>query len=189
LDINFAEVEFGDTLVFQRMKAFYMATAKVANLEHFYIGPVMGPFTDDKLRIRLVPVGVMRKPGTLDELCTAIKQILSCLFSLHEYRYVHCDIRWNNIIQVFGDWFLIDCEFACHLDELDLLTTRSSATIQKRFVMDESKPWNPLFDLYQVGLLLSESGIALNETLGQLQELLLSRSFSLVSVKRAVSML
>jgi hypothetical protein len=100
LDVNFAEVEFDKCFgLFERMCVFYKATTRVPHLEYLYMGhPALGPFNPDKKRIRLVPVGTERKPDSVDELITATKHILECLFSLHELGYFHCDVRWNNII-------------------------------------------------------------------------------------------
>jgi hypothetical protein len=127
------------------------------------------------MRIRLVPVGVERKPDSVDELITAIKHICECLLSLHQLGFYHCDVRWANIIEFFGSWYLIDSEYACRRDETDLLATRSATTINKRFMLDTSKPWGPSFDLYQVGLLLADSAITdSNAELADLRDLLLT---------------
>ena len=190
LDVNFAEVEFKDRHDFDRMRLYYEATFAVPHLEHTYIDPELGPFNDDKMRIRLVPVGLQRKPESANELITAIKHICECLFGLHMLGYFHCDVRWTNIIDFFGAWYLIDCEYACHRDERGLLATRSATTIKKRFVMDTSKPWGPLFDLYQVGMLLADSSIPDSTfELVALRELLLSKTFTTATVKCALAKL
>jgi hypothetical protein len=190
LDVNFAEVEFKDRRDFDRMRLYYGATIRVPHLEHTYIDPVLGPFNDDKKRIRLVPVGVERKPDSVEELTTAIKHICECLFGLHELGYFHCDVRWTNIIDFFGAWYLIDCEYACHRDEPDLLAIRSATTIKKRFVMDTSKPWGPLFDLYQVGMLLADSSVTDSKAeLAAFRDHLLSKTFTTTTVKRALAKL
>lgn len=186
LDVNFAEIEFNDHEEYLRMREYYRKTAEVPMLEH----PYVNPFNDAKNRIRLVPVGVERKPNSLDELEKAIKQICTCLLSLHELGYFHCDVRWNNIIEYFGDWYLIDSEYACHKNEHKLLAERSAHTIKKRFVMDSSKPWNHLFDLYQVGRLLEDSTFtASSPGLSSLRDDLLSKQFTIVTVKRAIASL
>lgn len=190
LDVNFAEVEFGHIDVFNRMRFFYQATAAVPHLEHPYIDPTIGPFNADKKRIRLVPVGVERKPDSVTELITATRHIFECLFPLHELGYCHCDVRWNNIIDFFGRWYLIDCEYACSLNEHELLATRSATTIKKRFVMDTSKPWGPLFDLYQVGMLLVDSTYTESSAgLVELRDHLLSKTFTTDTVKHVLSKL
>ena len=184
LDVNFAEVQFNNHSQFDRMRLYYGATTAVPHLEHTYIDP----FNETKRRIRLVPVGVERKPASAKELITAIKHICECLFGLHKLGYYHCDVRWPNIIDFFGEWYLIDCEYACHKDEHNLLAIRSATTIKQRFVMDTSKPWGPLFDLYQVGILLEDSSIT-NSTaeLAALRKHLLSKTFTPTTVKRALA--
>jgi hypothetical protein len=133
---------------------------------------------------------VDRKPDSAKELITAIKHICECLFSLHELGYFHCDVRWTNIIDFFGAWYLIDSEYACHRDERDLLATRSATTIKKRFVMDTSKPWGPLLDLFQVGMLLADSTVTDSKVeLAALRDHLLSKTFTTTTVKRALSKL
>jgi hypothetical protein len=101
--VNFAEVEFKDRRDFDRMRLYYGSTIAVPHLEYTYIDSVLDdPFNDDKMRIRLVPVGVQRKPDSANELITAIKHICECLVGLHELGYCHCDVRWTNIIGFFG---------------------------------------------------------------------------------------
>ena len=100
LDVNFSEVEFKDLCDFERL--YYTATSRVPHLEHIYIDPVLSPFNNEKKRIRLVPVGVERKPNSGSELITVIKHICECLFGLHQLGYCHCDVRWTNIIFFFG---------------------------------------------------------------------------------------
>lgn len=188
LDANFAEVEFKDQREFDRMCLFYQAAAKVPHLEHTCVDPAFGPINYDKRRIRLVPVGVERKPDSVGELVIAIQHVCECLFRLHELGYYHCDVRWTNVIEVFGSWYLIDCEFACHRDERDLLATRSATTIRSRFVLDQTKPWGPLFDLYQVGMLLVDSTVTTSSgALTALRDHLLSRKFTTATVKRALA--
>jgi len=181
LEQTFAEVEFHNDVQFDRMRKFYTATAAVPHLEHSMA------FNADKKRICLIPVGVQRHPCNVIELVAAVKHIFECLFQLHGLGYVHCDIRWNNMIEVFGDWFVIDCEYACYVDEQDLLTTRASSTIKPAFVLDMSKPWSALFDMYQVGKLLQESSFTSeNPDLVALRDLLLSKDYAVATVKRAV---
>jgi hypothetical protein len=95
----------------------------------------------------------------------------------------------TNIIDFFGGWYLLDCEYACHIDECDLLTTRYTAS-KKRFVMDTSKPSGPLFDLYQVGMLLADNLITDSTVeLAALWENLLSKNLTTTTVKRALAKL
>jgi hypothetical protein len=56
--------------------------------------------------------------------------------------------------------------------------------------MDISKPWGPLFDLYQVGMLLADSTFT-ESTVGlvELRDHLLSKTFTIDTVKHALSKL
>lgn len=115
-------------------------------------------FNDLKMRIKLVPVGVQIPPTTFMELVTAIKQISSCINQLHELSYCHCDIRWSNIIQCYDKWYLIDSEFACHVDEKVLLCDPSTR-IKQRYVLNSSQSWSIIFDWFQVGRLLENESV------------------------------
>jgi tRNA A-37 threonylcarbamoyl transferase component Bud32 len=190
LDLNFVEVEFKEDRTFNRMRLFYEATKNVPHLEHPFIHPTLGAFNEEKNRIRLVPVGVDRMPNSEEQLITAIKHICECLYSLHKLGYYHCDVRWSNIIEYFGEWYLIDSEYACSKNEHELRAIRSSTTIKSQYVLDTSKPWSQFFDLYQVGKLLVDSNIIIsNKNLVALRNLLLSKKFSLVAVKNALEAL
>ncbi len=66
------------------------------------------PFNDLKKIIRLEPFGLSRQPKNMNELKRCLVCILTCLKQFHAAGYVHCDIRWNNIIKYQDDWYLID---------------------------------------------------------------------------------
>ena len=104
--INFVEIEYYDYKLFVRMCTFYKATENAPNIERLYRGGLddLGPFTYESRRVRLVPVGVARKPSTICELTLAIKHISMCLCSLHALGYVHCDVRWSSIVYALDQW-------------------------------------------------------------------------------------
>ena len=114
-------------IYFLRMRLFHDATYEVPYLEKYVLSQ-FNHFDDEIFRIRLIPVGVTRKPVSLNELTAAVKNICSCLFALHDLSYVHCDIRWPNIIECFDKWIIIDCEYACLLTDAESLADRSSRT-------------------------------------------------------------
>jgi hypothetical protein len=188
LDMNFVEVELCSSEEFNRMRAFYEATSNVPYLEHTCKDPAYGPYNCEENRIRLVPVGMARQPASAAELIHAIKSVCACLSHLHVLGYVHCDIRWPNVVVCFGEWVVIDCEYACHLEELMLLAARS-LTIKPRYVLDKTQPWTPLFDFYQVGRLLAESAFTDSVApLAELRDLLLTKQFSEVTIQHLLSM-
>mgnify|MGYP003386386166 CR=1 FL=1 len=187
LQLDCAEVEFPTDAVFDQMVAFYGAAAGVRFLEH------MTENNRDKKRIKLNPVGVNRKPDSIEELVSSVKNICACLFELHLKKYFHCDVRWGNIVYLFGDWYLIDCEFATSQNDAETLATRSSITIKTNYVKDPTKPWDATFDLYQVGLLLADDDVkdmvSTNTNLVGLCEKLRSKAFTVANIKTLVSKL
>lgn len=109
LGLHFAEVEYPSADMHNRMIDFYQATARVPHLEHMYADP-----NALRRRIKVGPVGVNRMPIDLPELLQCVKNISDALLGLHRARWMHCDVRWSNIIEHFGEWILIDCEYACN---------------------------------------------------------------------------
>lgn len=98
LDANFVEIEFHDRRLYDRMFVFYNATVTAPHLEHIHVHACTGcltsvvlsiPFNEDRRRNRLTPIGLARKPNTVDELITAIKHICESLLGLHELEYIH----------------------------------------------------------------------------------------------------
>ena len=63
--------------------------------------------------LEFAPVGYKAIPKNEDELRNAIRDVLNVVISLHENMIVHRDIRWENIIKLTNDgWILIDFEEA-----------------------------------------------------------------------------
>jgi hypothetical protein len=193
LESNCCEIELGNADLYTRMCEIYTATkrAGVTHMEHLSL--IGACFNDAKCRIRLQPVGIQRRPNTEEQMITAIKHIFQCLFELHALGIVHCDIRWGNIIEVFGNWYLIDFEFACRLYEEPLLALRSAETIRSRYVLDQSRPWSPRHDVYQLGMLLTDMQdnvmmmLDLPANLERLRDVILSKDFTYEIVQQMVA--
>ena len=67
------------------------------------------------LEVHMTPVGIQRPPNTKQEVQHLLCDVLRALVILHKLGYVHCDVRWPNIItaplagQPMGAcWCLID---------------------------------------------------------------------------------
>lgn len=71
-----------------------------------------GSVENRRLTLTLIPVGYMRAPETQDEMARVIIKVLEVLHQLHMNGWVHCDLRWENIIFYDGSPLLIDFEFA-----------------------------------------------------------------------------
>ena len=65
------------------------------------------------IHLEFAPVGYMTIPENENELRDAIRDVLKVVKILHVNKVVHRDIRWENIIKLTNDgWILIDFEEA-----------------------------------------------------------------------------
>ena len=188
LGMQFVEVQFQSIHQYTRMRQFYQLAARVPHLEGMIAGNACN---DQSQSIKLAPVGVNRLPLTLSELVKCVKDICSALFGLHALRTMHCDVRWSNIIEYFGDWYLIDCEYACNLSDDSSVLAARCEVIRQSHVMNSTIGWTPQHDLYQVGLLLQDVDALTRASpaLLELRDTLLSKCFTAASVKRLVNRL
>jgi hypothetical protein len=196
----FVEVCYSESNTFQRLSSFYTLTAerRIPNMERLYIGGVgVGLDTDNvatsgishrRRMIRLVPVGIARKPESVSELRTVLGQIIKCVAALHSLGYCHCDIRWSNIVWAKEEWYLIDCTFATSLGDIARLE-RMSATLKDRYVLDRAQPWSPRHDWFQIGQLIRDSQFGGScPRMSSLCEYLCDRSLVTVEVDLALGM-
>lgn len=183
--MSYVEVEYYDLEHYRRMKLFYEATKSVRYLEHLHT--LLG-VDDMKNRLKLVPLGIEVKPRSVTELINAIKHVTTCIDELHNKSYCHCDIRWSNIVVSDENWYVIDCEHACHCNDHVNLRIKSSI-IKPRYVMDNSQPWNKKFDWFQIGRLLQDvmDITSQHSKLTEIMDTILSRDFSVTSVKRMIN--
>jgi hypothetical protein len=187
LGLQFVEVEYENSDQYDRMIRFYQVTSAVPNLERFFYGHTSA-LSPDACRIKLSPVGVSRLPANPPELVKCVKDIFRAVLGLHALRYMHCDIRWPNIVEHFGDWILIDCELTCCAEDDRAVLASRSHTIRPSHVLDVTQPWSYAHDLYQVGLLLQDADTLTkaSPTLLKLRTLLLSKKFTVSQVKKLV---
>jgi hypothetical protein len=185
LGMSYVEVQFETDQQYMRMRQFYQRTAGVPYLEHMITGDACN---DAYRRIKLGPVGVNRLPLTLPELVKCVKDICTALFRIHGCRAMHCDVRWSNIIEYFGAWYLIDCEYACLFDDDGEVLAARSREMRQSHVMDSTIGWTPRHDLYQVGLLLQDVDAltSIHVDLVELRNTLLTKGFEIDLVKSLV---
>jgi hypothetical protein len=107
---------------------------------------------DESNQVTLTPLGVTPRPRNKEEVRRALVHICTALFGLHDLGYMHCDVRWANIIDYCGTYYRIDCEHACHRNEIDV-RTQKSRLIKPAFVLHVDEMWEPSHDLYQVAKL------------------------------------
>lgn len=187
IGMHFVEVTYADKSTFQKLKHFYLECADkgVPHMELLY--PENG-IIEAKKRFRLIPVGLERKPESVEELRTALQHVLECVTALHHLGFCHCDIRWSNIVVVDGAWHLIDCTFATALADTTQLK-HISTQIKHRFVFNQHVPWSTRHDLFQIGLLLSDSEFGSAPVFGSLRDYLCDRNVKDTDMSIVMAML
>jgi hypothetical protein len=107
----------------------------------------------EELKIYLKPVGQVRKPRNRQEMKSMLLSILHCLKHLHGLEYLHCDIRWPNVICSHGSWYLIDCYDFCCMSDIPRRTSLKSAR-RALMLLSSSSLWEPADDICQLLALL-----------------------------------
>lgn len=139
---------------YEYMKDFYN-TLSLHNIRHIERFVGKNPCNDNTLTIRLGPVGIQVKPRSIEEARTAFRHVMRCMLALHKKaQYMHCDLRWPNIILVGTKWFVIDCTecIAINAPENDLIAVSQSINESYNFCPD--LPWSKRHDYYQFGKLI-----------------------------------
>ena len=62
--------------------------------------------------LRLEPVGARVRITGTSQLRSLVSCLLTTLKVIHEYGFVHRDIRLDNVVRATNDWLLIDWELA-----------------------------------------------------------------------------
>jgi serine/threonine protein kinase len=165
--------------LYNHLKTMYIDCFDVPFMEKLYNFPMVNdrqelPFVDTKRILRFSPVGMLRMPANVAEIKKCLICLLICLSEFHKRNYVHCDIRWTNIIVFHGDWYLIDFTYAKKLDDaVGLLSVTD--IIREKYVMKKNEPWNPRFDYFQIGKLLDDTIFSHHERFINIKDNLLSK--------------
>jgi hypothetical protein len=162
---QYVENQYHDTKKYQEMKDFYkrMKELKLPFVERA-VHKNKEAFNDVQLTIRLKPVGVQCTPRTVAELRQALKCIFSFVRSFHHAGYMHCDIRWSNIVKVGDDWYVIDCTEFSHREDEPAKRLQKSLKINEAYVFSTERPWTKRHDYYQFGKLIVEAGLNIGGT-------------------------
>ncbi|KAL3147117.1 hypothetical protein ABBQ38_015072 [Trebouxia sp. C0009 RCD-2024] len=97
----------------------------------------------------------------------AFRCVLSGVQDLHNAKYGHTDIRWQNIIQCGNSYRLIDLEFVCKLNQTPFTP---QGYVRKARPELYTRKWKAEYDLILVGDLLESC--SLPDLDGQGQELM-----------------
>jgi serine/threonine protein kinase len=104
----------------------------------------------EDLEIR--PVCLQVLPASVDELCVAIRCVVTALRGLHAQGYVHRDVRWPNVLRDRDLWLLSDFELAARDGE-----HLPSNSVNPEYLPPEvnaCRPYSTAGDMFCVGRLI-----------------------------------
>ena len=148
-------------LSFQKsLRSFYLDCHDVVGLERMQ---EMKPYAPKILFVGTTPFGVTRKPCDVEECHIALMQLAETVHCMHVKNWLHCDIRWTNVIfdPLSRRWILIDPEFAFYLgkiskaDKKDWTSYHRSLIHLREDTLTSSKP-SYLVDYFLLGKMFME---------------------------------
>ena len=115
--------------------------------------------SENKVTLKLAPLGFRGQPKTLKEVRVCLLDILKALKGMHDNFWVHRDVKLANIVRCLnGSWMLIDLDLA---EKLDPATNEAPWPFFDRpgYPMphrNNDENWKPKHDIKQVAIMLSD---------------------------------
>ncbi|RGB22084.1 hypothetical protein C1646_731247 [Rhizophagus diaphanus] len=128
-----------------------------------------------KIYLTYGPVGYLCTPKTEDELRYAIGNILEIVSKLHKEGVVHRDIRWDNVVKLKDDkWLLIDFEEAAKIGD-----ERETLIISAPEYANGIDTCQASGDIWMIGKLMDEVKFTLSEKAQNFRNKLMIDDFNL----------
>ena len=115
----------------------------------------MGGRQDGLVRLEIRPVCIEVLPSSVEELRSAVANVLRALVSFHERKLVHRDIRWPNVLKSLDGWLLADFELAAAEGTAVPPKAISTAFLPPELRVDENAGYTSAGDIFCVGRLLT----------------------------------
>lgn len=176
------ENKYAEETKYVAMKALYLRLSELG-ISHIELPIADRPFDDTLRTIRLKPVGVQRKPRSIKELRTALRHVMRCMRALHKAEYLHCDLRWPNIILVGRKWYVIDCTESIAVNDLQKDRLAVSRRINEENNFDSSLPWSMRHDYYQFGMLIRNCRLDTPEECNDIAKKLCDKNIPTISME------
>lgn len=143
---------------YEFLKTMYQRTDTIPHKEKLFSSPTddTQAFVDKQRVIRLHPIGIRKLPDNVHDGKECLRSIVDCMSQVHAAGYVHCDIRWPNILYANGDWILIDFTLAQALDD-PISLAEISGLVREEYMFRGTGPWTTRHDYYQIGKLIENS--------------------------------
>ncbi|CAI2197008.1 19462_t:CDS:2 [Funneliformis geosporum] len=126
-------------------------------LEKIHIKEGSTPF------VIFTPKGVDCKPQSKEQLIKALCCVLTALEALHKMKFMHRDIRWENVLRYINrdKWFIIDFDEACQIPS----AVQNTQLAKDNHAPEIFKPFhNESVDIWSVGYLILTTSIEIRES-------------------------
>jgi hypothetical protein len=113
---------------------------------------------DGRTELIITPVCLSEPPKTEAELRSAVSSVLTALVAHHGIRYVHRDIRWENVLKSgVNSWLLADFEEAAEAGRpLDPGTRNDAQHLLSQEVLRHPHSYSAKSDVWTVGKLMEK---------------------------------
>lgn len=133
------------------------------------------------VKLRLEPVGALVRITGTAQLRSLVSCLLTTLQHIHEYGFVHRDIRLDNVVKATNGWLLIDWELAGRTNQI--------VWWEGKMLPDEvkhrSEPFTVKTDLWQLGMLIKTAAICADVAITSFADHLLAGNFATAAIAQA----
>ncbi len=133
------------------------------------------------VKLRLEPVGALVRITGTAQLCSLVSCLLTTLQHIHEYGFVHRDVRLDNVVRATHGWLLIDWELAGRTNQI----VWWEGKMLPDGVKHRSEPYTVKTDLWQLGMLIKTAGIRADVAITSFADHLLAGNFATAAIAQA----
>ncbi len=133
------------------------------------------------VRVRLEPMGALVRITDIAQLRSLVYSLLSTLNHIHEYDFVHRDIRLENVVKATTGWVLIDWELAGRTNQF----VWWEGNLLPDGVKHRLEPYTCKTDLWQLGMLIRNAAVSADVAIASFADHLLDGDFVTAAIAQA----
>ena len=133
------------------------------------------------VKLRLEPVGALIRITGIAQLRSLVSCLLTILKHIHEYGFVHRDIRLDNVVKGTNGLLLIDWELAGRTNQI----VWWEGKLLPDGVKHRSEPFTVKTDLWQLGMLVKTAAICADVATTSFADHLLAGNFATAAIAQA----
>jgi len=130
---------------------------------------------------RLEPVGALVRITGIAQLRSLVSCLLTTLKHIHEYGFVHRDVRLDNVVRATNGWLLIDWELAGRTNQI----VWWEGKLLPDGVKHRLEPYTCKTDLWQLGMLIKTAAVSADVAITSFADHLLAGDFATAAIAQA----